>query len=111
MPRNRGSFAAAPPTWIFRHHGLTGGGIAFVWPSHSPPPLGEGGSILFGTNVVVRRGAGPSPSTGAGGVGVRLSGAERPSVSPPFPPSPANGEGVLTSPCQPTRGRENVSQV
>jgi hypothetical protein len=40
----------------------------------------------------------PSPSTGEGGVGVRISGAERPSFSPPSPPSPAKGEGVLTDP-------------
>ena len=47
----------------------------------------------FGTNVVVRRGAGPSPSTGEGGVGVRLSGAERPGFSPhPHLPPPGGKE-------------------
>jgi hypothetical protein len=45
----------------------------------------------------------PSPSMGegAGGGGTRTS-------SPPSPPSPAKGEGVLTSPCEPSRGRVRV---
>jgi hypothetical protein len=73
--------------------------IGMAVPPHlNPPP------ILFGTNVVVRRGAGPFPSTGEGGVGVRINGAERPSFSPPSPPSPTKG-GRSTMPPWPIEGR------
>jgi hypothetical protein len=69
---------------------------------HLPSPLrGEG--QYCSAQMLSRHGAGPSPSTGEGGVGVRLGGAEQPSVFPLSPPSPARGEGVLTSPCELSR--------